>query len=202
MNLDNFKQYLPKYLSSESERELFECLKDFPKSMHKVYTNSLYSEKIIFQGDGLSNMYLVDIPSLRIEKNKALVLSNTCDIDPNNPRYIPPKILYSPILNLSKYEKLLLDKSNKTEAQIEDHIRAIREQKVSNIFYLPQKYGKGAIDESIVFFDRILNVSISSVDIESLLANRLFVLSNYGFYLLLYKLSIHFTRIKESIDRI
>jgi len=36
---------------------------------------------------------------------------------------------------------------------------------------------------------------------DELLRNRLFTLSDYGFYLFLFKLSLHLTRIREGVSR-
>ena len=57
------------------------------------------------------------------------------------------------------------------------------------------------LEESIVFLDRIVNYPTSSLKLEDLKMNRIFTLGNYGFYLFLLKLSIHYTRIADKIDR-
>ena len=57
--------------------------------------------------------------------------------------------------------------------------------------YLPQ----------YLFLDRINNCPIEAVSKEDIDKKRLFTLSNYGFYMFLVKLSIHFTRVREEVDR-
>ncbi|NCB47606.1 hypothetical protein EOM81_11385 [bacterium] len=61
MNFDEIRIYLPKFLSAESERELFKGLKDFPENIDdRLYTTYLTDTKIIYQGDGLNNLSLSD----------------------------------------------------------------------------------------------------------------------------------------------
>ena len=89
-------------------------------------------------------------------------------------------------------------KNGAIKEQVEEHLSAVRKQKVSSILYLP---GISDLKESIVFFDRIMSIDNSFIDRENLEINRLFSLSDYGFYLLLFKLSIHFSRIQEKVNR-
>ena len=57
------------------------------------------------------------------------------------------------------------------------------------------------IEDSIIFLDRILHIDCRSVNRDTLKEQRLFSLSDYGFYLLIFKLSVHFSRIQEKVDR-
>jgi len=61
--------------------------------------------------------------------------------------------------------------------------------------------GAGLQEESIVFLDRINNISNKVIKSEELQTRRIFTLSDYGFYLFLLKISIHFSRIQEKVDR-
>jgi hypothetical protein len=201
MSLEEFKLYLPKYLSQESERELFDSLKDFPDSVtDKFYTTYLKDQKILLQGDGLKSLLVINLPYPKIDYFPCLVLSNTCDLDMGNKRdYYQSRLVYAPIFKLSKYRKLLEKKDNLLEVNIEQHITSIREQRISSIFYLPKF--DGILEESIVFLDRVINSSIEQVTLESLDDERLFTLSDFGFYVLLFKISVHFSRIRENVER-
>jgi len=57
-------------------------------------------------------------------------------------------------------------------------------------------------DDSIVFLDRVNNYPLGEMSVEDVKRKKLFVLSNYGLYIFLIKLSIHFTRIQENGDRL
>ena len=200
MNLEDIRPYLPKYLSNESEKELFSSLKDFPQNVDsRLYTHYLSKEKNIFQGDGLKDLLVINLPDKEVRPAPSIILSNTCDVDLANDRLFPSQIVYAPIFNLNKYMGHLLGKSSKTKQQIIDHIDAIKRQEITQIFYLPSI--DGALDESVVFFDRICSCLNSYIDRSTLQRQRLFTLSDYGAYLFVLKLSIHFTRIQDSIER-
>lgn len=200
MNIDEIKLYLPKYLSSESEKELFKGLREFPDKLElRLYTDKLTSSNVIYQGDGLNDMLIVNLPSQKIKPEKAVIISNTCDIDEeSNKRHFPSSIIYTPIFNLNKYKEGILRKSNKSPKQIDDHINTIKKQEITQIFYLP-KYKE--LDDSIIFLDRLQNCSNSFIKRDNLDTQRLFTLSDLGAYLFVLKLSIHFTRIKDKVDR-
>ncbi len=65
----------------------------------------------------------------------------------------------------------------------------IRKQYISHIFYLPK--GGQLNNDSIIFFDRINNYPSDSIKGQELPKRRIFTLSDYGFYLFLFKLSVH-----------
>ena len=200
MNLDDFKLYLPKFLSAESDKELFESLKDFPNNIDsRIYTNYLTDSEIIYQGDAITDMLFINLPNPEIKPIPSIILSNTCDIDLNNIRNFPSQVVYAPIINLQKYKDALCQKSSKTKEQIDSHIQAIKKQEITQIFYLPSIDSK--IENSIVFFDRVCNFPNKQISREKLKDRRLFTLSDYGAYLFLLKLSIHFTRIQDKVER-
>ncbi|MBA7525707.1 hypothetical protein ES705_17860 [subsurface metagenome] len=200
MIFDDIKIYLPKYLSAESEKELFSELREFPNNQDiRLYTDFLKDEKIVFQGDGILEMLIINLPQPEIKPAPCVIISNACDISPDNVRNFPSNVLYAPLFNLQKYESSIREKSKKSNQQIENHINAIRKQEITQIFYLPAKPSK--IEESIVFFDRINNCPNNYMDRKDLSKKRLFTLSDYGSYLFLLKMSIHFTRIRDGVER-
>jgi len=200
MSLGDIEIYLPKYLSAESSKELLEGLKDFPNNIdNRLYTNYLH-DSIIYQGDGLTNMLAVNLPNSEIKSIDGMVLSNTCDIELSNNRLFPSQIVYSPIINLEKYEAALLSAmGDQNEDKIKNHITDIRKQRLTQIFFIP-KFGN-TLPDSIIFLDRIFNIGNDFVDRSTLDDIRIFSLSDYGNYLFLFKLSLHFTRIQDKVDR-
>ncbi|MCY1721853.1 hypothetical protein OU798_15975 [Prolixibacteraceae bacterium Z1-6] len=200
MTLEDIKIYLPKFLSSLSEKELFESISEFPDSLdQRFYTNYLKKEPVIYQGDGINDLLIINLPNPEIKPAPGIILSNTCDIDPTNDRLFPSQIMYAPIFNLEKYQSILFEKSNKSNQQILDHIKAIKNQEITQIFYLPES--PGTLSESLVFLDRIINFPNNMVDRNKITTQRIFTLSDYGAYLFVLKLSIHFTRIKDQVER-
>lgn len=191
--------FLPKYLSPENYKRLLQELDAFPNNIDKrMYTTSLASD-VLYQGDGYNPFPYVEL--LHLEKGsknvKGIILSNTCDISPENHRLYTSSILYAPIVEIEKYSNILL-KNGAAKEQLEGHLKAVRKQEVSSILYLPAIY---ELKESIVFFDRIMSIDNSFIKREELEQNRIFSLSDYGFYLLLFKLSVHFSRIQEKVNR-
>jgi len=200
ISFEEIKDYLPKYLTPESEKTLFEELKRFPDNIDsRLYTNYLKDENIIFQGDGIEGLLFVNLPDQKIGKVSAMILSNTCDINPENVRLYQPNIIYSPIINLEKYKNNLLQKGLIGSASLSDHITNLRKQLITSILYLPK--GGSLAAESMVFLDKINCCDSAYLTKHDLKKLTIFTLSNYGLYLFVLKLSIHFTRITERIDR-
>jgi hypothetical protein len=202
VEFDDLKVYLPKYLSDESLDDLLEDIKKFvlTGSNKDIYTTELENEKQVFQGDALKSMPFITFPfDTTPVECKVLVLSNSCDINPENSRPFDSHLMYAPISRLAAYIERL-QASDLNEQKLINHISDIKSQSVTQILYLPQ-HENGPDQDCIVFLDRICHCDNSFVNLESLKERRLFSFSNYGFYLLLLKLSIHFTRIREKIDR-
>lgn len=201
IGIDDFRIFLPKYLSEESTQSLFHELTQFPLNIDsRFYSNTFLYPNDIIQGDGLNGMLLVNFPDTKIGEGRAIIISNSCDMDPSKPGLFASSICYCPIINLNKYETMLKSKSpDLSDTKIPQHIQEIRAQRVSQIFFLPSA---GELQEdSFVFFDKICSCDNLSIDRATLNSRKIFTLSNYGFYLFLFKLSVHFTRIRESIDR-
>lgn len=195
---EEVKKYLPQYLTAESTEILFNELKQFPDNIDsRLYTTRLIDKCYIFQGDGLTCLPFIFFPDKKIYEGPAMILSNTCDNISRDNRYTPIQLIYTPIIKLSKFVNLLRENGIQQD-KIDNHISTIKKQYVTQIFYLPA--GGGIKEESLVFFDKINNCEnvIEQEDIKGL---RFFSFSDYGFYLLLLKISIHFTRIQEKVDR-
>lgn len=200
IDLEDIRLYLPKYLSPDNEEKLLKDLIDFPENIDsRMYEFYDKQESIIYQGDCLNDMLIINLPDTKIKKSKAVILSNTCDIDKENKRKFNSNILYTPIIDLDKYRELLIANKKYKEETINSHLDEIKKQKITQIFYLPPS--SDIPEERIIFFDRICSCDSRYIDRDNVSAIRLFSLSQYGFYLFLYKLSIHFTRIHEGVDR-
>lgn len=196
MNFEEIKIFLPQYLGSADLHTLFQDLKEFPDNLWKMYTHSLKDSPTLYQGDGIS-----EFGALLEPKNEkdfyAIILSNTCDMSPDNRRKIPARALYVPLLKLTKLKEMLFNQF--PHQTVESFISDIRSQRVTQALYLPK--GFGFPDEFVAFLDCISNIDAAKVYATHIPNKRLFTLSNYGFYILLLKLSMHFTRIREGVNR-
>lgn len=107
--------------------------------------------------------------------------------------------MYAPIINLDTYVFYLMEQCKKTETQINSHINSIKQQETTQILYLP-KYSEEN-NESIVFLDRVSYCPIDAIPTNEITQRRLFTLSDYGAYYLLYKIALNFSRLTDGVVR-
>lgn len=201
MTLDEEIQiYLPKYLSAENYGTLIKELEDFPENIDSRMYTSIAEDNLLCQGDIIKDMPYAEVDNYDngIKNKDCIILSNTCDIDPQNHRLFQSRIMYAPLIELAKYKQVLLNHNAATEQQLNDHIKSIKEQRVSQILFLPKS---NTFNESIVFLDKVINIDSRSIDRLTLKQRRLISLSDYGFYMLLFKISVHFCRLQERVER-
>lgn len=196
---EEIKKYLPQYLSDTELNHLKDELAKFPTDGTKdtVYTVALNGANYLLQGDGICNVPYLNFPKTDIRPVNVILLSNTCDMSTENKRMNPCRIMYAPILNFDKYAEYL--RKSFSEERVSNHLKDVKAQQISQIFYLP-KGGKMDYD-GIVFFDRAISIPLTESSVKTMCDDKLFTLSNFGLYLFLFKLSVHFTRIQERIDR-
>lgn len=198
--VDDIRLYLPQYLSSSDQNKLIDRLLEFAKN---GTTNSVYSTSVLqmpnnlLQGDGIEDVPYVILPNLSTKNMPVLLLSNTCDMSLDNQRMYSSRIMYAPILSLKKFEESL--KKKFPLERVDSMMIDIRAQRITQLLYLP--IGPGMPYEGLVFFDRAISYPVSSECVSFFCSKRMFSLSNFGFYLFLLKLSMHFTRIKEGVNR-
>ena len=125
-----------------------------------------------------------------------MILSNSCDVNPDNQRDLPVNVLFAPLIQLNRYVESLRQ-AGKTKEQVDSQIRNIKKQYMTSIFYVPQC--PGSIEECIILLD-----DIHAQPLQDFLGRErrsLFTLNQYAFYVFLIKLSIHFSRFREGINR-
>jgi len=204
MDLEEFKIALPQYLSEKSQRQLFSELQAFPNNIDdRMYQNHAEGKDFFLQGDGLPELLFINLPNTETKNANCMLFSNTCDVSLDNKRFLSPRLVYAPILKLRKYVETLYSSlvatGKESKRSIDDHVAAIKKQRVTQFFYLPP--GQGLQEESFVPLDTVCSCSLSAVDVSKTSSCKLFTLSDYGFYLFIFKLSVHFTRLQESVDR-
>ena len=118
------------------------------------------------------------------------------DVDSEVDEQIELKFL---IGTLEKYKEKVLIPLNKTTNQIESHLLELKKQRITQIFYLPKL--DGILEESIVFLDRVFHIPNDCIDRSKLSNQRIFTLSDFGNYLFVFKLSLHFNRIQDKVER-
>ncbi|MBK6008805.1 hypothetical protein JJB11_22135 [Ramlibacter ginsenosidimutans] len=188
----NAELFLAPYLTSERKEGFLKELKQFPPK--RIYTT--INDPDPLQGDGWVGCTVVRFEDGKRDQIKGVVVTNSCDVAGDNKRATPVNLSFAPILLLHKYHDLIEKGLGKQAA--DDHVREVREQKISSIFYLPDTGDLGG--ESIVLLDVVHTIPLSAFQKEERKA-RLFSLSDVGFWLFLFKLSFHFCRFHENVDR-
>lgn len=190
----SIQNQIPYYLSQESKGNLVRALEDFPNPID--YYINLFPEEVL-QGDGWNSFVVVDYENGNRKSVKGILLTNSCDISPANPREFPPAFTFAPIIKLKGYQKKLLE-AGITQQQIDDKVVAIKEQKITTLFYLPQG---GKLDEDYIALLSDVHTIPKQVFEARVDRQKLFTLSQVGFYLFVLKLSVHFCRFHEEIAR-
>lgn len=202
MNLDaeTLIQQIPYYLTAEDQKALLEELIAISRGGTAEYLLGAYRDsfkEVMLQGDGWRGFQLFLFETGERRSVRGIVLSNSCDVDPENPREVPARVIFAPLVKLAAF-KALLDDSGIGAERVAAKIAAIKAQKTSNIFYLPS--GGALEEEYVVRFDDAHNMPVAAHATSSD-RQKLFTLSNTGFYMLALKLSVHFCRLQEKVNR-
>lgn len=194
-DIEDFNRHFVHSLTSDDKSSISEALGDWSKSFN--YYSGHYPQDIL-QGDALSGVAIRHYDTGAIKEIKAVVLSNSCSIAPENKRDRPASVVVAPIVKVEEFRKLLL--SSGAADVVERKVAACILQEVHNIFYLPK--GGSLQDDHFVFFDRVHSIPLSKiVGAEGLIVPKLASLSQAAFYLLTFKISVFYCRLQENVDR-
>lgn len=195
---ESLRRQIPSYLTGSDKQELIKNLEAITaKKSVSYFTNLEQLRSEVLQGDGWRGFELFIFETGKKTAVRGIVLSNSCDVSPENERQAPSKIVFAPLVKLSTFRKLL-ESSKINEERIQAKIDAIKAQKTSNVFYIP---ASGVVSEDYV----IRLDDLHSMPAQTLLASqskeKLFTLSQTGFYVFVFKLSVHFCRFQENVNR-
>lgn len=191
---NEFEVALPHYLTHAQREALLADLRAFPAT-HNYYMRSGRPEELL-QGDGWKGFVVIRFEDGERKPVSGVIISNSCDIDVNNRRDLNRNILFAPIVSMSKLTEVIRSVKGQ-EADVQEKLAAIRRQEIFSMFYLPA-FGESS-EEAVILLD-----DIHSHPVEHFMGTdrqRLFRLSQTGFYLFLFKLSLHFTRMGEGVAR-
>jgi hypothetical protein len=196
---DSIKEQIPYYLTEAQKEGLLKALNKFIKDPIREtdYYDSYGHKDELLQGDGWTKLQIRNFDTGEKGAILGIILSNTCDIAPDNKRDLPTKITFAPLIPLSAYITLL-ERSGIDPNKIKNKVISIKEQKITNIFYLP---ASSVLKEGyIVLFDEIHTMPSKVFESEEA-KSKIFTLGYLGFYLFIFKLSIHFCRFNEDVVR-
>ena len=191
---ESIQDQIPSYLTQEAKDKLAKALGEFPSPID--YYINLYPEDVL-QGDGWNSFVVIDFGSGERKPVKGILLTNSCDVSPENKREFPPTFTFALIIKLNNYLAKLAG-AGLTRQQIDDKVIAIKEQRISTLFYLPK--GAKLDDEYVALLGDVHTVPLQVFEARKD-RQKLFTLSQVGFYLFVFKLSVHFCRFHEGVAR-
>jgi hypothetical protein len=163
------------------------------------------------QGDALEDLpfsvFSTESKRYEVDFRTGVLLSNSCDVSSDNIRITLPYAIFAMVHTVDEYvEDLNLGGISK--ARIDNFINDLRSNRITNLMYLPKLVVKGEVlvEESFLRFDRVANLPTTIVEQSydkrySPSGDRIFSLSQYGFFLFITKLSVHFCRFRENVVR-
>lgn len=197
---DNLSLLLPHYLSSGSQDLLFKDIDAIQNGEQKEFVleveHDAFLDKML-QGDGWSAIPMFEDHSGEAISARGLVLSNSCDIDPDNKRAMSPRFVYAPMMKLEAL-RTTLAANGLSDASIDGRVAAIKRQHTSTMFFVPAAHH--IADDWVVLLDHVHSFDIGAFrKLDE--PTKMFTLSNTGLYMFLLKLAYHFCRMEERIDR-
>lgn len=195
----SLQNQIPYYLTSDPARKSFlQELKALSEGSAKGYFKDInldpYKNERL-QGDVWTDLELFSFKNAKRLSVRGIILSNSCDIAPENIRTISPKIIFAPIIKMSSLASRFKE-NGLPQDRIEARLNAIRRQETTNIFYLPPEIPLD--EEHVVLLDDIHSMPS---ELHNKNPKKIFTLTMAAFYLFIFKLSIHFCRIQENVDR-
>lgn len=194
-DVDDLRQHFPDYLSSDKKEKLADALDSFDSSSSPLYTTQ--SVEDLLQGDIWSGFEIVEFESGERRWIKGIVLSNSCDVSTDNSRHTPPNIVIAPVVKLSSLRRVL-EEHGIEKNSIDSKIQAIERQMVTSIFFLPQAFCLP--EPHVVLLDHLHSVPLGVFEKRED-RSRVLSLNLLGFYIFIFKLSVHFCRMHENVDR-
>lgn len=196
---DALRQQIPYYLTAApAQKALLAELKALVEGADKGYFIPAgydgYTAEML-QGDGWRGFQVFSFKSGNVSAVRGIVLSNSCDVSQENARVLPPNVTFAPIVKLSKIVERF--KAHDLDGEkVASRLTDIKAQRVTNMFYLP---ADGLLDEDYVAL--LDDLHSMPVELHRKAAEKLFTLSMAGFYLFVFKLSVHFCRLHENVNR-
>lgn len=195
---ETLSKQIPYYLTAAPEqKELIRELKALSEGASAGYflhkRPDPYGDTML-QGDGWRGFQIFSFTSGDRISVRGIMLSNSCDVSLDNERALSPNVTFAPLVKLAVIRTRFEQSGLKLE-QIEAKLKAIRDQSVTSIFYLPADGPLG--EEYVALLDDVHSMPVAAHEWNE----KLFTLSMAGFYLFVFKLSVHFCRLQEKVDR-
>lgn len=189
-------RFLPQYLTPAEKKDLWKEIEAFPKHQ-RLYADPTTIPQPLLQGDGWTGLTAMNFYTGERRTLAGVLISNSCDISLTNKRISAAQLLFAPITTVARYRQLLTD-AGSSPTQADGVVQAIKKQRQTTTFFLPGEQ-HGPDEDCLVRLDDIRPHPLR--DFADADRDILFRLNQFGFYLFLIKLSIHFSRLQEGIAR-
>lgn len=209
---ENFESLLPSYLTDTEKSRLKDGLLQFSinRGEEKISTEIDYSNftsgehsNYFKQSDLIKEIRYPFLNGDYLYEKKytdAIILSNTCDISDENLHSLNKKqAVLAPIMKLNLLIEELNANSEVSAEQVKSFQQELKLQRISNLFYICNNSG----EEFVAMLDKIFWFPTAELNeyLENISENKIFSLSMFGYYLYLLKISFHFCRFPESLER-
>lgn len=194
IDVENMRNHLPHYLSLERQKGLISELQQLTDTTN-IFSNT--QPFPLLQGDVWAELPVVDYTTAQSKRIKGLVISNSCDISVDNDRYLPAKVSFAPLISVAKYQEVLLV-NGVDKMRVGNHLSELRKQAITSLMFIPASAALG--EEYLAVLSDVYSVPLHEFQ-SGKAAKRVCSFNNVGFYLLLFKLAVHFCRMHEGVDR-
>jgi hypothetical protein len=190
----SFESWFPDYLSVDAKDAFQKAFGTF-KALRSVYSCSQqgYVQGAAFKGFTILRKNRSN--SCEEKQVSGIILSNSCDIDCANRRDYPVNVTFAPLLTIESLGAMWTA-GGANEHQVRDRMSMVKRQSVSHLFYLPN----GPHGKDVVCDFSTLGVMRMDDFIDNSTAH-IFTLNDIGYYFFLIKLSIHFLRLTDGVQR-
>lgn len=194
LSLEGLERALPHYLSASRIQGVKRALAEFPE-IKFFYLNAYQNEAL--QGDCWSQLTVFNFADGTRKKIRGMLLSNSCDLDSSNRSLTTPYVTFCPIISLDRLAETWRQAGFERQ-QVEGTVAAIKRQEISNYMFLPA--GASFETEMIACFEQAFSLPYAVFESEAE-KRKLATLTDPSFYLFIFKLSLHFCRMHEDVDR-
>ena len=194
MNPDNLEKFIPYYLTKEVKEGLKKALLEWREKPIRFYADNENPEPN--QGDGIAAVDLYNPNTGASRAMHVVVITNSCDIAQGDTQSPYARVLVAPLIDFEKYLDTLLG-LGWNQGKIESHKTSVINQEVTTLFHIPS-IPKLENKDYIISFNDLHSIPLSRIR-ES--PKKIYDLHLHGFYLFIFKLSIHFCRFGEALQR-
>lgn len=187
---------MPPGLAHDDLEELYSELRRMGSGLKNYYWTP--DSEHMFQGDAFEGapFPIFNAEGVSLKTGRVLLLSNTCDVSEENKRDQPIRVTVAPVVSLDRLAAIL-NRGGASNDRVESRIRAVRQHSVNSMFLMER--GAGIKEDSVVLFDQIQSLPLSLFAHYS--PRRVATLSQAAHWILLVKISIHFSRLQEKVRR-